>query len=261
MRTMSGGDPDGSDREPRRKRDVEQHRREHRHRSVPSRLVTRNRRRPLHRRPPFAGLAGATRCPGDALWGACLPIFATKRPFRAAGARPSASALWLLRVSDKGRASAAGTIHDYVYPCPMDLGMLERWGIAPPEFDEALRRHENDEQLYAWFEERVRPEDVRDCQRVAPTRACGEPRSSGRRRGRPGQTHLMGSTVEFVRPDGQTAPGYFAPAGSRRCARHRPLRGMVGARRSHQSDGRSSRVERLQRARARSLSRPQRRHR
>ena len=24
----------------------------------------------------------------------------------------------------------------------------------------------------------------------------------------------MGSTVEFVRPDGQTAPGYFAPAGS-----------------------------------------------
>ena len=38
--------------------------------------------------------------------------------------------------------------------------MLERWGIAPADFDEALRRHETDEQLHAWFKERVRPEDV-----------------------------------------------------------------------------------------------------
>ncbi len=86
--------------------------------------------------------------------------FRDEKTFPRRGREAIGGALWLLRVSDKGRASAAGTIHDYVYPCPMDLGMLERWGIAPPEFDEALRRHENDEQLYAWFEERVRPEDV-----------------------------------------------------------------------------------------------------
>jgi hypothetical protein len=70
-------------------------------------------------------------------------------------------ALWLLRISDKGRASAAGTIHDYIYPCPMDQGMLERWRIDADEFDAALKRHPTDEQLYAWFAGRVEPEDVR----------------------------------------------------------------------------------------------------
>jgi Domain of unknown function (DUF5069) len=70
-------------------------------------------------------------------------------------------ALWLLRVADKGRASAAGTIDDYIYPCPMDRGMFERWRISAGEFDEALKRFSSDEQLYAWFVDRVRPEDVR----------------------------------------------------------------------------------------------------
>jgi hypothetical protein len=70
-------------------------------------------------------------------------------------------ALWLLRISDKGRASAAGTIHDYIYPCPMDQGMLGRWRIDSHEFDAALKRHPTDEQLYAWFVGRVQPEDVR----------------------------------------------------------------------------------------------------
>lgn len=70
-------------------------------------------------------------------------------------------ALWLLRVSDKGRASAAGTIHDYIYPCPMDQGMLERWGIARAEFDQALRNNPTDESLYNWFVARVRPEQIK----------------------------------------------------------------------------------------------------
>jgi hypothetical protein len=70
-------------------------------------------------------------------------------------------ALWLLRVSDKGRASAAGTIHDYIYPCPMDQGMLERWGIAPAEFDKALRDNPTDESLYNWFVARVRPQQIK----------------------------------------------------------------------------------------------------
>ena len=65
--------------------------------------------------------------------------------------------LWLARVIDKGRAKAAGTIHDYIYPCPMDRGVFERWGIRSEQFDEALRNHETDEGIVEWLRERVAP--------------------------------------------------------------------------------------------------------
>jgi hypothetical protein len=87
--------------------------------------------------------------------------FRDGKTFPRRGRETIGDALWLLRVSDKGRASAAGTIYDYIYPCPMDMGMLERWKIAPAEFDEALRQHPTDEDLFAWFTQRVRPEDVK----------------------------------------------------------------------------------------------------
>jgi hypothetical protein len=63
--------------------------------------------------------------------------------------------MWLLRVFDKGRAAADGTIHDYIYPCPMDKGIFERWGITPEQFDEALRTHRSDEAILGWLKERV----------------------------------------------------------------------------------------------------------
>jgi len=66
--------------------------------------------------------------------------------------------LWLKRVSDKARAAAAGTIFDYIYPCPMDKGVMERWGITPSEFDGAIAKHTTDEALLAWLRERV-PQD------------------------------------------------------------------------------------------------------
>lgn len=69
-------------------------------------------------------------------------------------------ALWLLRVSDKGRAAAAGTIFDYIYPCPMDQGVLQRWKVPVDEFEDALRRYPTDEDLHAWFRTRVDPADV-----------------------------------------------------------------------------------------------------
>ena len=62
---------------------------------------------------------------------------------------------WLARVSDKGRAAAAGTIYDYIYPCPLDRGVFDRWGIKANEFDAALKAHETDEALLAWLSERV----------------------------------------------------------------------------------------------------------
>lgn len=70
-------------------------------------------------------------------------------------------ALWLARISDKARAAAAGTIYDYIYPCPMDQGVLARWKVPQDEFEEALRRHPSDDELHAWLRDRVHPDDVR----------------------------------------------------------------------------------------------------
>jgi hypothetical protein len=86
--------------------------------------------------------------------------FRDGKTFPRRGRERIGEALWLLRVSDKGRASAAGTIHDYIYPCPMDQGMLDRWGITPAEFDSALQSNPDDDSLYKWFVERVRPEQI-----------------------------------------------------------------------------------------------------
>ena len=38
--------------------------------------------------------------------------------------------------------------------------MFERWGVSASEFDKALKTHPTDDELYAWFKERVRPADV-----------------------------------------------------------------------------------------------------
>jgi len=63
--------------------------------------------------------------------------------------------LWLLRAFDKARASADGTIHDYIYPCPMDKGVFERWGLTVAEFDAAVAAHRTDDAILAWLEGRV----------------------------------------------------------------------------------------------------------
>ncbi len=86
--------------------------------------------------------------------------FRDGKTFPRRGREPIGTALWLLRVADKGRAAAAGTIHDYVYPCPMDRGMLERWRVPVDEFEEALSRHKTDDELHAWFTRRVKQEDI-----------------------------------------------------------------------------------------------------
>ena len=70
-------------------------------------------------------------------------------------------ALWLARIADKGRAAAAGTIYDYIYPCPMDLGVLARWKIPQREFEDALQRYSGDDELYAWLSKRVDAGDIR----------------------------------------------------------------------------------------------------
>ena len=64
---------------------------------------------------------------------------------------------WLLRVFDKARAKRDDTIHDYIYPCPMDKGVFERWGITPEQFDTALKTIDTDEAVLAWVNARVSP--------------------------------------------------------------------------------------------------------
>ena len=64
-------------------------------------------------------------------------------------------------MADKGRAAAAGTIADYIYPCPMDRGVMERWGITAAEFEAALAQEPTDEGLHSWLVARVTPQRLR----------------------------------------------------------------------------------------------------
>lgn len=41
---------------------------------------------------------------------------------------------WLARMTDKARAKAAGTIGDYIYPCPQDQKLLAQLGLSGEEF-------------------------------------------------------------------------------------------------------------------------------
>jgi hypothetical protein len=87
--------------------------------------------------------------------------FRDGKTFPRRGRQAIGDTLWLLRAADKGRARAAGTIHDYIYPCPMDLGVFERWGITAKEFDAALAANPDDESLHAWLLTKVSPERIR----------------------------------------------------------------------------------------------------
>ena len=63
--------------------------------------------------------------------------------------------LWLARVFDKARAARDETIHDYIYPCPMDRGVFDRWGITSKAFDAAVSTIDTDDEILAWLRARV----------------------------------------------------------------------------------------------------------
>jgi hypothetical protein len=86
--------------------------------------------------------------------------FRDGKTFPRRGRQAIGDALWLLRLSDKGRAHLAGTIYDYIYPCPMDKGVMDRWRVTRKEFEDALQRYPGDESLYSWLRERVAPQDI-----------------------------------------------------------------------------------------------------
>jgi len=53
------------------------------------------------------------------------------------------------------RGREPGTIHDYIYPCPMDKGMFTRWGISVGDFEDALRTCSDDAALLRWAQQRI----------------------------------------------------------------------------------------------------------
>lgn len=81
--------------------------------------------------------------------------FRSGKDFPRRGRQAMDGYLWLARVFDKARAAANGTIHDYIYPCPMDKGVFERWGISPAQFDAVVREHADDDGVVAWVRTHV----------------------------------------------------------------------------------------------------------
>ncbi|MGI6544024.1 MAG: DUF5069 domain-containing protein [Limnochordia bacterium] len=63
---------------------------------------------------------------------------------------------WLARMSDKARAKVAGTIGDYIYPCPLDKQLLRKLGLSADEFMQLAIDHPTDEGLVKALQERVR---------------------------------------------------------------------------------------------------------
>ncbi len=86
--------------------------------------------------------------------------FRDGKTFPRRGREAMGDALWLARLFDKARAAAAGTIFDYIYPCPMDKGVMKRWGISPDEFDEAVKAHATDETIQQWLVTRTTSERI-----------------------------------------------------------------------------------------------------
>jgi len=84
--------------------------------------------------------------------------FRDGKTFPRRGREPLGDFLWLARVFDKARAKANGTQDGYIYPCPMDRAMMQRWGVSPTEFTAAVDEQQSDDQILAWLSERVTPD-------------------------------------------------------------------------------------------------------
>lgn len=64
---------------------------------------------------------------------------------------------WLGRMTDKAHAKHVGELGDYVSPCPIDEGFLQRCGVTDAEFQELIESENDDEQIASYFERHVGP--------------------------------------------------------------------------------------------------------
>jgi hypothetical protein len=81
--------------------------------------------------------------------------FRDGKTFPRRGREPLGGFLWLARAYDKARAKTNRTIGAYIYPCPIDRGMMRQWGIAPQDFTAAVGENSTDDQILAWLSARA----------------------------------------------------------------------------------------------------------
>ena len=62
----------------------------------------------------------------------------------------------LARMIDKCRAKLAGTIGDYIYPCPLDQRLLDFAGIDPDQLLDQVRQ-QPDEAVVRWWTATAKP--------------------------------------------------------------------------------------------------------
>ena len=65
----------------------------------------------------------------------------------------------LARMIDKARAKAAGTIGEYIYPCPLDQSLLEFLGVSGDAFYEAVKDR-SDQEILNWLKKNSKPRDA-----------------------------------------------------------------------------------------------------
>ncbi len=63
--------------------------------------------------------------------------------------------VWLPRMADKARAAKAGTLGEFMYPCPMDKIMLQFLKLEANEFS-ALANQQSDDALARWIENHLK---------------------------------------------------------------------------------------------------------
>ncbi len=86
--------------------------------------------------------------------------FRDGRGFPRRGRLPAGPFLWLLRLFDKARAAASGSLGEYFYPCPIDQGMMVRWGVSREQFEAAVMQNDNDEAILEWARRTIRPDGI-----------------------------------------------------------------------------------------------------
>jgi hypothetical protein len=87
----------------------------------------------------------------------------------------------LARMTDKCRATLAGTQGEYKYPCPMDQRLLDFAGITAEQFTTAVRSAKNDQALTEWFTQAATPHSSDDIARWNQTFLTWEPDTDEKR--------------------------------------------------------------------------------
>ena len=79
----------------------------------------------------------------------------------------------LARMIDKCRALLAGTQGEYLYPCPLDMRLMEFAGITDAQFTAAVKTFPTDEDVAQWFRETAKthtPDELEEWNQMMLTR-------------------------------------------------------------------------------------------